>query len=412
VSKAWLLAGFFVVAAGVAGEGLFAREAGGVETAARLYGAGSGRITVIAEAGEGGRRLATLSGEAWTVWMDGLALPDRWPVALTARLVRGVDWRLPEPSWRVVGEPGGIVTVWVKDDGQAGMERDRRWLMALAEAALYRQGVALGELPERIWIPDWLVAGAAEAVLANGERVAMQDAWRQAARRATRQPPLLGLLGWKGGVQEAWREGDVRVVAAYGLWQWWRAESGGSTAWRRLLAGLLAGEAPRRVLNEAYGERFRTLTAADLELAWQTAAAGLARVSITPMLSAEESRRWLGEVDRLVVLAVSADAEPANSAESSGPVERAVRLSEDWAGRREPMLVRERRRRGELLAANFARMHPFYRNAAGSLGRTWLALDAGREQEWRAAREEWLEDLAVGRELERGSADLLEAASR
>lgn len=405
--RAVFFVGFCLFAAGAVGAEPPVRTAAtAAEQTARLYVAGSGRFDVIAEPGEGGRRLAVLAGEAWAVWRDGLALPDRWAAALTARLVPEANWRLPDSSWRVVGEPGGIVTVWVKDDGKPGLERDRRWLMALAEAALYRQAVALGQLPERIWIPDWLVAGAAEAALASGERVAMQDAWRQAARRATRQAPLLGLLGWKGGVQEAWRDGDVRAVAAYGLWQWWRAESGASTAWRRLLAGLLAGEAPRRVLNEAYGERFRGMTAAELELAWQTAAAGLARVAVTPVLSAEESRRWLGEVDRLVVLVARGEAEALESEE------QALRLSEDWAGRREPMVARERRRRGELLAANFARMHPFYRNAAGSLGRTWLALDGEREREWAAAREEWLEDLAVGRELERGSASLLDGMAR
>ena len=398
--RPFLYLALWVCATGAAGAAPAARPA---ESGARLYGAGGGRFDVIAEAGEGGRRLATLAGEAWGVWRDGLALPERWPVALTARLVPERDWRLPEPAWRVAGEPGGIVTVWIRDDGAPGIERDRRWLMALAEGALHRQAVALGVLPESIWIPDWLVAGAAEAALASGERQAMQDAWRQAARRAARQPALSGLLGWKGGAQDAWREGDVRTVAAYGLWQWWRAESGASTSWRRLLAGLLGGGAPRRVLNEAYGQRFRTMTSAELELAWQTAAAGLARVSITPMFSAEESRRWLGEMDRLVVLvAAGAEAEPA---------ERALRLSEVWDDRREPMVARERGRRGRLLAVNFTRVHPFYRNAAGSLGRAWLALEGRREQEWRAAREEWQEDMAIGLELERASASLLDALS-
>lgn len=397
-----LLVGFCVCAVVATGEPDAARMPAMSESAARLYGSGSGRFYVIAEAGEGGRRLATLTEEAWTVWRDGLALPERWPVALTARLVPEADWSLPEPAWRVVGEPGGIVTVWIRDDGKPGVERDRRWLMALAEAVLYRQAVALGVLSERIWIPDWLVAGAAEAALTSGERVSMQDAWRQAARRARRQPPLTGLLGWKGGAQEAWREGDARTVAAHGLWQWWRTESGGSTAWRRLLAGLLGGGMPRRVLNEAYGERFRTMTSAELELAWQTAVAGLARVSTTPMFSAEESRHWLGEMDRLVVVAAGAEAEPA---------ERVLRLSEGWDERREPMLAGERRRRGDVLAVNFARMHPFYRNAAGSLGRAWLALEGRREQEWRAAREEWMEDMAIGRELERASASLLDELS-
>jgi hypothetical protein len=57
-------------------------------------------------------------------------------------------------------------------------------------------------------------------------------------------------------------------------------------------------------------------------------------------------------------------------------------------------------------------VHPFYRNAAGSLGRVWLAQAAGKERAWMQSRAEWREDKAVGRELERASAALLDEATR
>jgi hypothetical protein len=63
-----------------------------------------------------------------------------------------------------------------------------------------------------------------------------------------------------------------------------------------------------------------------------------------------------------------------------------------------------------LLAAEYLRFHPFYRNAAGSLGRAWTALAEGREQEWRTATEEWAEDMASGRSLEEASRRLLDEA--
>ena len=373
--------------------------AGAAGSRAVLYGGGRGRFEIVAYEGEEGRRLARLAEEAWVGWRDGLALPEHWPAGITVRLVPEGEWKLGESFWRVVGEPGGVVTVWLKS-GPAGVARDRRWLLGLAEGVLYRQAVGLAVLPERIWIPDWLVAGAAEAVMSSGERVALQDSWRQSAGQAERMPALIGVLTWQGGVQGASETGDLRTVAAYGVWQWLRAESRGTRAWRLFLAGLLRGQPPRPALNAAYGARFTGMPGNELELAWQTAVAGLARVQALPVYSAVESRVWLDGLNRLLVW---------DGRESR---EHAVRLSECWAERRDPAVVAARVRRSALLAAELARAHPFYRNAAGSLGRVWLAQGAGNEKEWQAALGEWREDRALGEELERTSAALLDEAGR
>ncbi|MCX6938267.1 MAG: hypothetical protein NTU80_10290 [Verrucomicrobia bacterium] len=366
---------------------------------AALYGGGEGRFDIVAYAGEAGRRLAVLGDDAWAGWRDPLGLPERWPSGITVRLVPELEWKLGESAWRVVSEPGGVVTVWLKS-GPAGLARDRRWLLALAEGALHRQAIGLAVVPERIWIPDWLVAGAAEAVLSSGERASLQDSWRRSAGQAGRMPSLIAVLTWQGGVQTATETGDARTVAAFGVWQWLRAESRGTLAWRLFLAGLLRGQAPRPALNAAYGARFTGMAGQELELAWQTAAAGLARVQVLPVFSAAESRVWLDYMDRLVVL------------DANDGREHAVRLSEVWAERREPALRVTRERRAAGLAAEFARAHPFYRNAAGSLGRVWLAQGTGRETAWREALAEWRADRAAGEELERTSAALLDGTVR
>ncbi len=366
-----------------------------------LYGQGSDRLLVVAEPGAEGRRLAVLSEEAWVIWREPFGLPDRWPAPVTVRLVPENQWTASEPSWRVVSEAAGIVTVWIKAGGEPGVARDRRWLMALAEGVLHRQALLLGVTPERLWTPDWLIAGGAEAVLTSGGRVALLDSWRQEARRAGRMPGLMGLFTWKGGVQSMSEGGDPRVMGAFAAWQWLRAESAGTAAWRRLVAGLISGSPPRLALNAAYGERFQRVPGDQLELMWQVSAAGFARMRALPSLSAEESRRWLEELDRLVVL----DAEAAGE-------EVAIRLSEVWAERGEAVVARNRSARMAQLSSGFGRVHPFYRNAAGSLGRVWLAQGEGREDAWENARAEWSEDKALGRELERASGVLLDEASR
>jgi hypothetical protein len=376
-------------------------QPGTARETASLYGAGSGRLEVVAETGADGRRLAFLGEEAWEVWRDPFGLPDRWPAAVTVRLVPEDRWTAAEPAWRVVGEAAGIVTVWIKGGGEPGAARDRRWLMALAEGVLHRQALSLGVTPERLWMPDWLIAGGAEAVLTTGERVALLDSWRQAARRGGRMPGLMTLLTWKGGLQRMSDGDDARVLASFAAWQWLRAESGNTAGWRRLVAGLIAGAPPRLALNAAYGDRFRRMPVDDLELIWQISAAAFARLQSLPSLSAAESRRWLDQLDRLVVIDAEAEA-----------TEKALRLSEVWAERRESVIARTRAERTSLLTGGFARVHPFYRNAAGSLGRVWLAQDSGKERAWVQAREEWRADKATGRELERASAALLDEASR
>lgn len=368
-----------------------------------LYGAGSGRLEVVAESGAEGRRLALLSEEAWRVWRDPFGLPDRWPAGVTVRLVPEEKWTVRGAEWRVVGEAAGIVTIWIKGGGEPGMSRDRVWLMALAEGVLHRQALMLGVAPERLWTPDWLIAGGAEAVLVTGGRGAMLDSWRQETRRAGRMPGLMTLLTWKGGLQEKSDVRDLRVLASFAAWQWLRAEAGGTAAWRRLVAGVIAGAQPRLALNAAYGERFRRITVDELELMWQVSAAGFARLRALPSMSAEESRRWLEELDRLLVLDAGGEGEA---------VEVALRLSEVWAERDEAFIAAMRQQRTGQLWGGFGRMHPFYRNAAGSLGRVWLAQTAGRERDWVQALAEWREDKAAGRELERASTALLTEASK
>ncbi len=361
----------------------------------RLYGTGSGRFEVAAGPGEDGRRLAWLAEVSWAAWREPLGLPDQLPAAITVRLSPAGQWGFDEPWWKVAGEPGGVVSVWIREGGPAGLERDRRWLIALAEGALHRRAVLLGVSPARLTVPDWLTAGAAEAVLIR-ENPALFDAWQQAASRALWQPPLPVTLAWAGAQTSP--EADPRRLAAFGVWQWLLAESGRTGAWRQFVPALLGGETPGAALVGAYAGRLGRATAAEIELAWQTGAAWLVRARATPLLEVEESRRRLEEADRIVVAA------------AVGGAEEVLRLGELWAERQDAYVAAEREQRLAWLTANFARIHPFYRNASGSLGRVLLALRDGDAAAWSAALTDWRRDLATGRELEQASKALLDEA--
>lgn len=364
---------------------------------ASTYGLGAGRFEVIAPPGGEGLRLARLAEAAWESWRGSLALPERIRNGVLVRLAPAEDWGFaPEPGWQVVAEPGGVVTLWIRGGGPEGTEQERVWLSGLAAGALQRQAMALGIGPERRTAPSWLMRAAAEEVLVRGNP-AMHDAWRQAVQRAGEMPGLRAtLLADYGTTDER-----LRRLAAFGLWQWLRAESGRGPAWPQFVADLLAGVSPGLALVQAFESQFGMAEAAELELAWQVGLAAQARLRAIPLFEPGETRRLLEQADRIVVLA------PAQSRD-----EQALRLAELWQARDDPWLASARAVRLNWLTLHFRRMHPFYRNAAGSLGRVFIAQTAGDAGGWALALEDWRRDLETGRELERASAALLDEATR
>lgn len=358
------------------------------EAEVRFFPGSGGRFEVAARAGEAGVRLERVAETAWAVWRGPLGLPERLGAGITVRLTPPEHWGFAEPAWRISVEPTGLVSLWIRDGGVPGVERERRWAAALAAAVLQRmailQGVGAAERPA----PDWLCAAAAEAV-AIELQPALADAWRQAAGRPGGAAGLEAILKWSGAQTAA---GEAPSwVGAFGLWRWLGAGPGRGEAWPRFVVALLAGEAPGVALTRIYGPALARPEKAELELAWRTALAALARQQATPLLGVEESRRQLERLARLVVNPVG------------GGIDQRLELGALTATEARGYPAAEREERAAWLTANFPRLHPFYRNAGGSLGRCWLAQREGDEAARAAAWEEWRSDLAVGLELERGS---------
>lgn len=347
--------------------------------------------------GDDGVRLAELAELAWEEWRATLGLPTRLVSGITVRLTPEDQWGYVEPHWRVAVEPGGVVSVWLRSDGAAGKERDRRWLTGLAEGALRRLAVLTGAELGDPQAPAWLAAAAAESVLV-AEQPSMLDAWQSRLMREERRVRLREVLFWKD--IQAENGGSVAGDGAYGLWLWLREEGARTPAWSAFVRALLAGEAPGAALMREYGRLAGPpADAREWELSWQTALARLARARTTPLWDARESRWWLERVSRIVVSDTEAD---------GGEI--VLEAGGKWAGRRDAWPAAEREARARLLAAELVRMHPFYRNAAGSLGRAWVALAKGDERAWIEAKKDWRADMAAGRSLEEASARALDAA--
>jgi hypothetical protein len=363
-------------------------------TALSFYGMENGRFEVAALAGPEGGRLGALAEQAWDAWTGPCALPDRWLSGITVRLSPVETWPAGTPSWRVTVEPGGVVSVWIRahaDGEPEGLVEERRLLGALAEGALRRQAVFIGVPPDRITVPSWLRIAAAEWVLISGQP-SLADGWQREVAGWPRVPTLVSILSTDA------HGGEPRAAAAYGVWSWLYAEGTRAGEWRRFLAEVLGGGEPLDALTRHYAARGGEVGAQEQELAWQTGCANLVRIKTVPVMEAEEARLWLERLDRMV-LRDGADGR-----------DQAYDLADTWDHRKDAAVRLRRSERSTLLAANFMQIHPFYRNAAGSLGRAWLAMDRGKKPAWQTALKEWREDMTAGRALEEASRRILDEA--
>jgi hypothetical protein len=360
-----------------------------------FYGLESGRFEVAALAGPEGARLGAFAEQAWDAWRGPFGLPERWPVGITVRLAPASGWPAGAPPWRVAAEPGGIVSVWVRQEPglvEAWAEA-RLQLSALAAGAMQRQAIFIGVPPERVTTPAWLGAAAAEAVVVR-QQPSLSDAWLREAAALSRAPGLKTVLGWKSAGAEV--PGEVRL-AAYGVWVWLQAEGTRSGAWRRFLAEVLAGADAEAALVKNFVNIPGRGSAQELELACQTAFAQIARVKNVPVLEPYESRRWLEQINRFVVM------------EASGG-EQVIQMGDLWSLRKLASVRGQLEARSTLVAANLRTMHPFYRNAAVSWGRACVAILEGKETVCKSAVDEWRQDMETGLLLESASRRILDEA--
>lgn len=372
--------------------GLAADQASAVRL---LSGGGGGRFEVVAEEGIEGIRLAELAGQAWMAWRAPLGLPDRLPAAILVRLVPESRWSWGETFSRVSAEPGGVVTVWLRAGGEPGLGRERRWLVGLAEGAWRRKAFLAGLPADAAPVPRWLTAAAAEAFLTS-QRPALLDSWQVELRRLA---PPLKLRAVLLGDQE---KGPVAVsdaafaTSSLAVWRWLREAD--ERAWPRFVLALLKGESAGAALARDYGKLVsRPAEAREWELAWRVAAAREESARGTPMMDPAEARRRLEQLARIVAFDAKAGRE------------RVLPSAGEWAARRETWPAMERETRARILTAELPRVHPFYYNAAVSLGKVWQALAKDKEGGWREAVAAWESDFAAGRELEAASTALLDA---
>lgn len=338
-----------------------------------------GRFEIAAIDASQAHVIATAAEEAWRVLAGPLVLPDSFPTPIFVR-VQPPDTAVDPLPFRVVVEPGGVVSVWISPRPEAESATTRR---ALVQGLLMRLAVARHGVNERLSAPLWL-EHACVGWWQTRAGAAQLDALKHEAASLP-VPTLAALLSWQRGGAEP----RDFVTGAVWLLTFLQAESGRGREWPNLLPRLLGGEEPLAALNATYPGRFAD--AGERELWWATGCHHAQRARSLPALDSAESRIQLEGLTRFVFAGPTEDAD------------RVVPVREVLARGTEAIVAPELARRLAELERLIPALHPFYRNAGLALAE---ALRAGPGN--RGGREV----LCAAWERDWGDATELEAAAK
>ncbi len=353
-----------------------------------LFAGSRGRFEVITVTPALGPIAVEMTESVWTHLSDVLGLPrSGFVTPITVRLVPESLWRGDDPH-RVWVEAAGLVTLAVRIDDTI---EARELVPALVRALLIKRGATNVGPAYREEVPLWLELACTRWVLARLQP-SLHDQWRQESLDV-RPPPLLALLAWRAD-----RPRPPTVdLAAYGALQWLHGLGRDNGQWAEFLRLLFAGQPPTRSLGVLKAAGWTSL--ADVELDWEVAFEELSSRNPLPLLSIRESRDLLRRWSRVVLH------------DTREKTDVLVAPADLWAAR-DVRAVRALAagRTGEI-ELRLGTMHPFYRNAANSLGRYFLLLRDGRPP--RELEEAWAlfeSDLSDAEELREDSARMLDRA--
>jgi hypothetical protein len=326
-----------------------------------------------------------------TVW-DALARPlglpaNGFPQPVTVRLVPADQWT--EPSlFTVTLEPPGWVSVRVRWSSDVDPVIVRR---AFVQGLILRQAAAWHGVGPKLTVPLWL-EHACTALSLVRERPAMLDAYQQESASIPSPPPLRALLLWERGAVESrgWELASLWLLLQL------QAEATDASWWGGWVRGVVGGASPADTLPQSYKGLWTD--GSTMELWWQVGFHHQRRVRTLPVMTLDASRAWLADRSRWL----------------AGREGREVVLSleELQRLRQEPWVREELAARLSQTQSILGVIHPFYANAAISIGRLYEAALKGNEKQFQLARADFERDAIDGRELEDTVNAILNTAPR
>jgi hypothetical protein len=358
------------------------------EVVPRLFQTRPGRFEIVVPDGIDPRRALALGESVWSALSGVLSLPgEGFSTPVTVRLVPVALWTGPD-AFTVVVEPPGLVSVRVRWGGGGDVGVARR---AMVRGLILRQAAAWHGVAAKLTAAGWLEQACVGLSIVR-ERPAMMDAYQQDAVAAAAVPSLSELLRGDGGTGEA----RVRAPATLWLLLQLQVEPAAGVRWAGWVRGITAGADPLAALPRAYPGLWADASA--MELWWLTAFQAQSRQRLLPLMTAADSRAWLQDRSRWL-------------AERGG--EEVVLDLEELPGLRRTAWGRAElsRRLGQLRAV-MGTIHPYYANAALSLGRIYEAALKGDESAVRTALADLQREVDDGRELEETIGAILDTAPR
>ena len=356
----WLRAGLAVLAAAagtVVSQAQDAGSANAVTTVAepppRVFYTRQGEFEIIVRDVADAQPALALGRTVWSALIGPLGLPaEGFSSPVSVRLVPADQWTEPA-AFTVTVEPPGRVSVRVRWSDDVDPVVVRR---AFVQGLILRQAVAWHGIGSQLTVPLWLEHACTAWSLVR-ERPALLDAFQQESATIPVPPPLRSLLLWKRGSVESrgWE------LASLWLFLQLQAEAGEASRWGGWVRGVVGGAAPLETLPRFYTGLWTDAPA--MELWWQVGFHHQRRLRTIPVMTAEASRTWLADRSRWLA--------------GRDGREVVLTLEELQAQRKEPWVRTELTERVRQTQAILGVIHPFYANAALSMGRLYEAVLKG-----------------------------------
>lgn len=386
--RCWLAAGLLaLVCAGIADAQPAEPVVEKTEPAPRVFYTAPGQFEVIVSEVADAQPMLALGRSVWGALATPLGLPaEGFKSPVSVRLVPAKDWDVPA-VFTVTVEPAGLVGVRVRWSADSDPVVVRR---ALVQGLILRQAVAWHAVGPRLTVPLWL-EHACTAWSMVKEQPSMMDSFQQEAAGLT-APPLRALLQWERGAVDSrgWE------LASLWLFLQLQAEQGPASRWGGWVRGITGGAAPYETLPQSYSGLWKDTLSMDLW--WQTVFQHQRRTRALPVMTIEASREWMQDRSRWLA--------------GRDGREVVLELDELIGLRKEAWVNAELKARLGQTRVVLGVVHPYYANAALSMGKLYEAALKGDSKAFEAALAEFKRDAIDGRELEDTVGAILDTAPR
>lgn len=358
------------------------------EESAVLYARPFGHFEIITAKPDLGPWALEMGDMVWRQLAQVIPLPKSgFSTPIAVRLIPVERWESTEPSLVRIETAGRVTVQMSADDASDG----RAMLQALVRGLLVKRASVNTNYGFTETVPLWLELAATQWVLVRTQP-SLHDQWCQESA-GLRLPPMLTVLSWPRDRPQPPHFSDV----AYGALLWLQGMGEANGQWVEFLRRQLAGVPATQSLEAFLGQPWPST--ADLDLAWQVGFTELRRQHPVPQLSIGESGDLLRSWSRVILY----DTEQG----------RDVLVLPDvlWKHRRESIVRGLATIRTGEIEVRLGVLHPFYVNAANSLGHYFLLIRQGKSQSTCAAAWQQFErDWSDAEELREVSTAVLDRA--